>query len=162
MALAKCLLKFAQAGQNRVLWEELATSFYDEYRHRITINPTPQMAIPGRLTVLERIVKEEALGIINRTQAIEKVGLNGFNDVVPRFQTIGTDANIAKGAFYESHLLDVRSEGADHDNLSGDLVDDTMKKAEAAVPGVRTDERELRGRTKSGVRAALDSSYSSR
>ena len=69
---------------------------------------------------------------------------------------------IAKGAFYESHLLDVRSEGADHDNLSGDLVDDTMKKAEAAVPGVRTDERELRGRTKSGVRAALDSSYSSR
>jgi len=101
MALAKCLLKFARAGQNRVLWEELATSFYDEYRHRITINPTPQMAIPGRLTVLERIVKEEALGIINRTQAIEKVGLNGFNDVVPRFQTIGTDANIAKGAFYE-------------------------------------------------------------
>ena len=52
MALAKCLLKFAQAGQNRVLWEELATSFYDEYRHRITINPTPQMSIPGRLTVL--------------------------------------------------------------------------------------------------------------
>ena len=61
--------KFARAGQNRVLWEELATSFYDEYRHRITINPTPQMAIPGRLTVLERIVKEEALGIINRNSS---------------------------------------------------------------------------------------------
>ena len=101
MALVKCLLEFAQTGQNQVQWEELATSFYDEYRLRISNNSAPQQATPGRLTVLERIVNEEAQGRINRTQAIEQVGSRGFNDVIPRFQTIGKDANIARGVFYE-------------------------------------------------------------
>jgi hypothetical protein len=104
MALGKCILKFAKSGQSKVLWEELATSFYEEYHQRLLSNPTPQQATPGRLTKLERIVQDEISGRLTRAQAIERVGLEGFNDVVPRFHTIGQDPNIAKDRFYDTNF----------------------------------------------------------
>jgi hypothetical protein len=101
MALATSLLEFAKSGENKISWDDLSASFYENYRQRLLDNPSPQQATPGRLTVLERIVNKENQGKLNRTQAIEEVGLAGFKDVIPRFQTIGRDAHIAKGAFYE-------------------------------------------------------------
>ena len=45
------------------------------------------------------------MGFQNRSisydQAIENVAQNAFKDVIPRFQTIGTDKSIAKGRFYD-------------------------------------------------------------
>jgi hypothetical protein len=102
MAFARCLLGYAKTGQNEVQWDHLAESFYNQYYERLERNPMPQQAIVGRLTVLERIVQEETAGRISRSQAIERVALEGFNDVVPRFQTIGRDAHIAKDIFYET------------------------------------------------------------
>ena len=37
---------------------------------------------------MERIVEQLNKGIINYDSAIELVGLEAFNDVIPRFQTI--------------------------------------------------------------------------
>lgn len=89
MALAKCLLGFAKTGVDEVSWDQVAASFYQEYQQRLHENPMPQMGTRGRRTVLERIVQEEKSGLISRPQAIEKVCIEGLNDVVPRFQTIG-------------------------------------------------------------------------
>ncbi|NMT03495.1 HNH endonuclease, partial [Vibrio parahaemolyticus] len=49
----------------------------------------------------ERIVKEYQLGALSRNEAIQKVGETAFEDVVPRFQTIGTDKSIVANHFYE-------------------------------------------------------------
>ncbi|MDX1401127.1 MAG: hypothetical protein R3245_04320, partial [Kiloniellales bacterium] len=102
MALARCLLTFAKSGENLVQWDQLASSFYKEYRQRLLDHPMPQQAMRGRLTTLERIVKEETLGNINHSQAIENVASVLFNDVVPRFHTIGRDSEFAKNVFYET------------------------------------------------------------
>jgi hypothetical protein len=61
----------------------------------------PQQGTAGRMTKLERIVREEALGQLTTQEAIEKVALEGFQDVVPRFQTIGRDSQVANGLFYD-------------------------------------------------------------
>jgi hypothetical protein len=49
---------------------------------------------------MERIVEQLNKGIINYDSAIELVGLEAFNDVIPRFQTIGTDKEIVGEKFY--------------------------------------------------------------
>jgi hypothetical protein len=102
MALARCLLKFSKAGQNDIAWQQLAECFHDQYFDRLNNNAMPQQTNPGRLTKLERIIKEETSGRINRSEAIERVGEEAFNDVVPRFHTIGTDSDMARDHFYEA------------------------------------------------------------
>ena len=49
---------------------------------------------------MERIVKQYQLNKINYDEAISKVGSDAFNDVIPRFQTIGKDKDIANERFY--------------------------------------------------------------
>ena len=100
MALGKCLLDFAKDGKNEISWESLSTSFYSEYKTRLINNLMPQQATRGRLTVLERIVQEENEGLITLSQAIERVSKDGFDDVVPRFQTIGKNKEIVRDYFY--------------------------------------------------------------
>lgn len=100
MALGKCLLNFANSDKSEVTWDELSASFFDEYKKRLTANPMPQQATRGRLTVLERIVQDESMGRITTTEAIDRVSTDGFKDVVPRFQTIGKDTEIARDRFY--------------------------------------------------------------
>ena len=101
MALAQCLLDFSKTGKQTVEWNDLATAFYNKYKFRLSRNPMPQQATPGRMTKLERIVREETLGQITNEQAIEKVALEGFQDVVPRFHTISRNKHIVKGLFYD-------------------------------------------------------------
>jgi hypothetical protein len=50
---------------------------------------------------MERIIMEINSGALSYDQAVERVAERGFNDVVPRFQTIGRDAELAKEKFYE-------------------------------------------------------------
>ncbi|WP_132053127.1 HNH endonuclease domain-containing protein [Pseudocnuella soli] len=102
IALAKSLLDFSRQGLNRVTWEQLSKSFLDNYIHRLSVEGVmPQQANPARLTVMERIVKELTSERISYSAAISRVGAEAFGDVIPRFQTIGTDKELAKGRFYE-------------------------------------------------------------
>jgi hypothetical protein len=101
MALAHCLLDFAKDGQGTVDWIDLSAAFYLQYRNRLNENPMPQQGMAGRLTKLERIVRQETQGHVTHDEAIEKVAIEGFEDVVPRFQTIGRNAKLAGGKFYD-------------------------------------------------------------
>lgn len=101
MGLAQTLLKASRNQQNEILWGDLAENYFDAYLNRLEHNPMPQQGNPNRLTKMERIVKEFQLNVINRQEAIEKVAETAFEDVVPRFQTIGTDKKIVADYFYE-------------------------------------------------------------
>lgn len=101
MGLAKTLLKASRKQQNEIKWGELSQLYFDAYLNRLTNNPMPQQGNPNRLTKMERIVKEYQLGVLSRNEAIQKVGETAFEDVVPRFQTIGTNKNIVAEHFYE-------------------------------------------------------------
>lgn len=92
MALAHILLQSASA------------SYFDLYLSRLATNPMPQQGNPHRQTKMERIVREYMAGVISKDEALEKVEMSAFVDVVPRFQTIGLDKNIVAGHFYEPHM----------------------------------------------------------
>ena len=108
MGLAKTLLHFAKAGEQQVKWDDLAEVYLNEYVDRLNLCAMPQQSNPNRLTVMERIVKELSIGKISHDNAVNKVAEKGFVDVVPRFQTIGTNKSIVENHFYEikfgSHL----------------------------------------------------------
>ena len=101
MALGKVLLRFARQEINSVSWEELSRAFLQEYQVRLTENSMPQQVNPSRKTVMERITSSLIAGWLNPEAAVEKVGGTAFNDVIPRFQTIGTDKRLAQNLFYE-------------------------------------------------------------
>ena len=101
MALANCLLTFAKDSKTVISWGELAEAFYSRYKQRLIARPMPQQSNPGRLTKLERIVKQVENGHLTDAAAVDMVANKGFNDVIPRFQTIGTNSQIAANYFYE-------------------------------------------------------------
>lgn len=101
MGLAQTLLKASRNQQNEIQWGDLSEHYFDVYLNRLSSNPMPQQGNPNRLTKMERIVKEHQLGVLSRIEAIQKVGDTAFDDVVPRFQTIGTDKRIVANHFYE-------------------------------------------------------------
>ena len=61
----------------------------------------PQQGTLGRQTKLERIVQQIEIGNITEAEAVDFVAREGFTDVVPRFHTIGRDADLAANRFYE-------------------------------------------------------------
>jgi len=97
MALGKCLLEFAQNEKATVQWDELSLAFFLKYKQRLQAHPMPQQSNPNRLTTLERIVRQVELGTLTDDQAVGKIAKEGFQDVVPRFQTIGTNAELQLG-----------------------------------------------------------------
>lgn len=103
MALAQILLKASKNQQTEIRWGDLAENYFDEYLARLERNPMPQQGNPNRFTKMERIVKEYQVNATTRNEAIKKVAETAFEDVVPRFQTIGTDKNIVADYFYEIH-----------------------------------------------------------
>lgn len=100
IALGKTLLQLAENGKENVEWNKLSKYFLDNYLERLASKYRPQQSNPNRLTVMERIVTGINKGIYSYEEAIELVGKNAFNDVIPRFQTIGTDTEIAANKFY--------------------------------------------------------------
>ncbi|MCB6185396.1 HNH endonuclease [Leeia sp. TBRC 13508] len=101
MALAKILLEAAKEQKNKIHWSELASSFFQLYKSRLAEKSMPQQGIAHRQTFMERIVQQHQSGKLSESDAIEQVGLKGFIDVIPRFQTIGTNKDIVKEFFYE-------------------------------------------------------------
>jgi len=100
IALGKTILELASAGNEVVSWELLSKVYLDNYIERLKLSDAPQQNNPARRTKMERIVEQLNKGIINYDSAIELVGLEAFNDVIPRFQTIGTDKEIVGEKFY--------------------------------------------------------------
>ena len=101
MALARSLLSFAREGKTEVSWDDLSRSFLLQYQERLNQQPMPQQGNPQRLTVMERVVNGLKTEALSQTDALDKVGTNGLDNVIPRFQTIGRDSNIVKEYFYE-------------------------------------------------------------
>lgn len=101
MGLAQTLITASRSKSNVLNWGDLSETYFDIYLNRLRQNQMPQQGNPNRLTKMERIVKEYELGVLSRTGAISKVAEIAFEDVVPRFQTIGTDKNIVSDYFYE-------------------------------------------------------------
>jgi hypothetical protein len=101
MALAKSLIGFARDLKTTIPWDELSKSFLEQYQIRLGQKFMPQQSNPTRLTVMERVVKDLRNGVLSETQALDKVGTVGLDNVIPRFQTIGTDSDIVKDHFYE-------------------------------------------------------------
>ena len=101
MALGRVLINQTALGNNEISWKILSQGFLDAYIERIDKTGMPQQATSGRLTKMERIVSQLNLEQINYDQAVDLVATEGFNDVVPRFQTIGTDKTLVGNAFYD-------------------------------------------------------------
>ncbi|WP_051867984.1 HNH endonuclease [Vibrio sp. ER1A] len=104
MGLAQTLLTASRHQQSEIEWGQLSELYFDFYMLRLTNNPMPQQGNPNRMTKMERIVKDHQLGVLKRSEAIQKVGDTAFDDVVPRFQTIGTDKSIVANHFYEIEM----------------------------------------------------------
>ena len=102
IALGKTLIDLSQQGLNTVSWDQLSEQFLKEYLKRLSSDKTmPQQSNPNRWTVMERIVKNYQLDKLSFPEAIDEVGRKAFGDVIPRFQTIGTDTRVVKDMFYE-------------------------------------------------------------
>lgn len=101
IALGKTLLDLSQANRGLLTWDILSKTYLDNYIERLSTNQSlSQQSNPNRLTIMERIVKEYQLGKLTYSQAVDEVGLRAFHDVIPRFQTIGTNKEIVKNKFY--------------------------------------------------------------
>lgn len=100
IALGKTLLELAQKNKSEVDWHLLSKVYFDNYLNRLENTSRPQQSNPSRKTVMERIVKKYQLKKINYNEAITKVGSDAFNDVIPRFQTIGRNKDFANEKFY--------------------------------------------------------------
>lgn len=100
IALGKSLLELASQGKDTVEWEELSRIYLEKYMDRLKTSNMPQQSNPSRVTKMERIVDMLNHNKINYSQAIDKVSNEAFNDVIPRFQTIGSDKEMVGSRFY--------------------------------------------------------------
>ena len=104
IALAKTLLELAQRDSTHIGWNVLSEEFLRQYKDRLDQESAmPQQINPTRLTVMERIIMRMNNGSLTETEAIEEVGRDAFNDVIPRFHNISRDSEFAKARFYEFH-----------------------------------------------------------
>jgi hypothetical protein len=100
IALGKTIIEFTDEGRSTIEWPDLAKKYLDNYINRLAENPKPQQSNAARLTVMERIVRALHSGQINYNHAVERVATEAFNDVIPRFQTIGSNKEIVASRFY--------------------------------------------------------------
>ncbi|MEK6482019.1 HNH endonuclease domain-containing protein [Catalinimonas sp. 4WD22] len=102
IALGKALLELSSQERTSLDWDELSEAFFIQYLDRLDVqHPLPQQSNPARQTVMERIVREYQNARLTQTEAVQRVGRCGFNDVIPRFQTIGKDKALIAERFYE-------------------------------------------------------------
>ncbi|MFP5111630.1 HNH endonuclease domain-containing protein [Bacillaceae bacterium C204] len=98
IALGQSLIRFSEQGKTTIRMNELAEDFFTMYLKRL-INGKPQLATPNRQTAMERIINLYNNGLLNRTQAIERVEREAFNDVIDRFHIV--DKSNIPIKFYE-------------------------------------------------------------
>ena len=100
-ALAKNILFFAKMGISNIKWDDFSKEFLNLYIKHLETSDFPQHNTKGKLSKIENIIKKLKLNIIDMDKAIQMVALEGLNDVVPRFHTIGLDNKLAKNYFYD-------------------------------------------------------------
>ena len=100
IALGKTIIELASLGKESIDWHQLSKSYLDNYILRLKENALPQQNNPARKTKMERIIDSLNKGIIDYFTAISQVENEAFDDVLPRFQTIGTDKEIVGEKFY--------------------------------------------------------------
>ena len=100
-ALSLCYLDAVRNNKTTLQWSDLSCDFLTLYRKRLQQDAMPQQGTLGRQTKLERIVQQIEIGNITDAEAVDFVAREGFTDVVPRFHTIGRDADLAANRFYE-------------------------------------------------------------
>ena len=100
MALANVLLDSIRMGETTIDWSSLSERYLISYIDRLK-SSHPQQGNPSRLTIMERIINDMKMNQITYEQAIERVSNEAFEDVIPRFHTIGRDRVLAKEKFYE-------------------------------------------------------------
>ena len=101
IALFKTLSHFYNKKQLTVPWEDLSEQYFKVYFDRLTNYPRPQQSNPFRRSVQETVFYKLKNNRINYDQAISEIGKDGFNDVIPRFQSFGKDKQTLKNYFYE-------------------------------------------------------------
>ena len=100
IALGKTILELASEGKETIEWHQLSKVYLDTYIERLKTSVNPQQSNPSRRTKMERIVDSLNKGLIDYNGAVNLVATEAFNDVIPRFQTIGTDKDIVGEKFY--------------------------------------------------------------
>jgi len=100
IALGKTLLDLADLNLDTVDWTVLSKVYFDNYVKRLNKNSVPQQSNPSRRTVIERIHIQFQNGLITYDEAINAVEVEGFNDVIPRFQTIWGSKDLIGSKFY--------------------------------------------------------------
>lgn len=100
IALGKTILELTSLGKETIDWNQLSKAYLDNYIDRLKKHPLPQQSNPTRKTKMERIINSLKWGSINYATAISIVAKEAFQDVIPRFQTIGTDKKIVGERFY--------------------------------------------------------------
>tara|TARA_Y100000385_G_scaffold289715_1_gene360066 strand:+ start:1084 stop:2085 length:1002 start_codon:yes stop_codon:yes gene_type:complete len=100
IALGKTIIELASLGKESIDWNQLSKTYLDNYLLRLKEDAFPQQNNPARITRMERIINSLNNSEINYTTAISNVGEEAFNDVIPRFQTIGKDRKIVGEKFY--------------------------------------------------------------
>ncbi|MFD3165458.1 HNH endonuclease [Herpetosiphon sp. NSE202] len=88
LALALVLLETSQQGKTTLSREDLARAFLNRYQERLK-NPLPQLSHPWRQAVMEQIVTRYTKDSITEVEAIDAVVRQAFDDVLPRFHTVG-------------------------------------------------------------------------
>ncbi|AKD04931.1 HNH endonuclease domain-containing protein [Pontibacter korlensis] len=100
IALGKTLLELTKHNNESLEWSTLAKAYLDNYINRLSANPLPQQSNPSRRTVMERITTQLRLGTITYEEALGMVEREAFNDVIPRFHTIGVNKLMGAEKFY--------------------------------------------------------------
>ena len=101
IALFKTLTNFYSKKQSTISWQDLSEQYFRIYFDRLKKNPRPQQSNPFRRSVQETIFYKLQNDRIDYDQAINEIGKDGFNDVIPRFQAFGKDKETLKNYFYE-------------------------------------------------------------
>jgi hypothetical protein len=78
----------------------LSKVYLDNYIKRLTVDPLPKQSNPSRRKVMERIMSQLKSGTITYDETVRLVEVDAFNDVVPRFQTLGLSKEIIGDKFY--------------------------------------------------------------
>lgn len=89
IALGQALANFVRAGRTNVSMHDLAAEFLALYRQRLKTSNQPQLILPGRQTVMERVNALIRAGRLTEENAVDVVERNAFHDVIPRFHTLG-------------------------------------------------------------------------
>src|SRR6056300_262111 len=101
IALFKTLGHFYNKQQLTISWSELSEQYLKIYLDRLENDPRPQQSNPFRRSVQEKIFYKLKNNRIDYDQAVNEIGKDGFNDVIPRFQSFGKDRETLMNYFYE-------------------------------------------------------------